>query len=429
MRRVFKTDYFRGLRGPQQAAPSMGEIGGYRLLSLLGTGAGSEVYEAQDPADGKLYALKVVNKKLPTDQRFIDQALNEHEIGSRINHPLVRRSLRVIRQGGLVGSGGQLLLLLELVDGTTLEDRRPRSRRMMIDLFRQVAIGLRAMHEAGIVHADMKPINILLENSGGLKIIDFGQSCPINTIKTRIQGTLDYIAPEQVKRREITPRTDIYNLGATMYWCVTDHHPPTALRLKMPMGPREDLADDVLYDPRKYNPHLPAALATLMLECLRPDPAERPPSMSEVIRRLELARHQVELERPRVKPPATPVVIDLASSDDAVAEALALAAVEPRTPARPASSTDAQAEPVPTAAELEAPVVAPPFGDPTEVDFLDEDALVAMLAEVNDPHQEIDFPFPAADDPGRDSKSMDTPRPGGTSQSALPKSIDYTPRR
>ncbi|MCX5662264.1 MAG: serine/threonine-protein kinase [Planctomycetota bacterium] len=424
----------------------MGEIAGYRILSLLGTGAGSEVFEVQDPADGKLYALKVVNKKTATDQRFVDQALNEHEVGSRLNHPLIRRSLRVIRHGGLVGTPSQLLLLLELVDGTTLELRRPRSRRMMVDLFRQVATGLGAMHEAGIVHADMKPINILLESGGGLKIIDFGQSCPINTVKTRIQGTLDYIAPEQVKRRQITPRTDIYNLGATMYWCVTDHHPPTALRLRMPVGTRQDLADDVLYDPRKYNPHLPAALATLMLDCLRPDPLERPGSMRDVIRRLDLARHQLEQERAGASPGKTlakgPVVIDLALSDDDVAEALAGAAIADTTAVSPAVEPSTTTANAPTDADVavdpadEAPFdpavdvadVPPPFGDPSEVDFLDEDALVAMLQQVNDPQQEIDFPFPAADDPGRVSKSMDALRPKAKG-SAQPESIDVVPKR
>jgi serine/threonine-protein kinase len=217
-------------------------------------------------------------------------------VGHRLDHPHLRKSLKIIRQGGLIGGGAtQVMLLLELIDGVTLEARRPRSRRLKVEVFKSVAAGLGAMHDAGLVHADMKPINIMLMNSGGLKIIDFGQSCPINTIKTRIQGTLDYIAPEQVKRGPITPRTDVYNLGATMYWSVTDRHPPTALRFRGTPGqrvPKE--VDKVLRDPREYNPHVPPALAGLILDCLHQQPEDRPASMKEVAFRLDLALHQIQ---------------------------------------------------------------------------------------------------------------------------------------
>lgn len=85
------------------------------------------------------------------------------------------------------------------------------------------------LHAVGYVHADMKPNNIVMTVTGDIRIIDLGQACKIGTIKERIQGTPDYIAPEQVHRREITPKTDIYNLGATMYWVLTQHHIPTAI--------------------------------------------------------------------------------------------------------------------------------------------------------------------------------------------------------
>jgi serine/threonine-protein kinase len=219
-------------------------------------------------------------------------------VGSRLDHPNLRKCLKVVKQGGLMAGGPtQLMLVMELVDGTTLEARRPRSRRLMIGVFRAVAAGLSAMHEAGLVHADMKPINILLTNSGGVKVIDYGQSCPINTVKTRIQGTLDYIAPEQVHRGAITPRTDVYNLGATMYWCVTDRHPPTALRLRGTPGQPMPVVDNVLHDPREYNPHLPPALASLILDCLQFDPADRPASMKDLDFRLEMALLQLENQK------------------------------------------------------------------------------------------------------------------------------------
>src|SRR5690606_35077399 len=109
-------------------------------------------------------------------------------------------------------------VLMEMVDGLTLEHYVPDNLIELCRIFQQTALGLHAMHEAGYVHADIKPNNILFMDDQRVKIIDFGQSCKADTVKDRIQGTPDYIAPEQVLRRAITPQTDVFNLGATMYW-------------------------------------------------------------------------------------------------------------------------------------------------------------------------------------------------------------------
>ena len=85
------------------------------------------------------------------------------------------------------------------------------------------------MHQMGYVHCDIKPNNILRNDKGEVKVIDFGQSCKIGTVKERIQGTPDYIAPEQVARRPITVQTDVFNLGATLYWALTGKAHPDAL--------------------------------------------------------------------------------------------------------------------------------------------------------------------------------------------------------
>src|SRR6201999_3313842 len=115
----------------------------------------------------------------------------------------------------------EIYVLMEMVDGMTLEQQHSEDIVVLCRLMQQVASGLLAMHKAGFVHADIKPNNILVTDDLHVKIIDFGQSCAVGTVKERIQGTPDYIAPEQVNRKPINQQTDVFNLGATLYWNLT----------------------------------------------------------------------------------------------------------------------------------------------------------------------------------------------------------------
>ena len=153
----------------------------------------------------------------------------------------------------------------------------------------RLGYALAHMHSRGFVHADMKPHNIVLRDDGSVKIIDLGQSCAVGTVKPRIQGTPDYIAPEQVHLRPITPKTDIYNLGATMYWTLTGAHIPTAL-------PKHDslvgsLDDHLIEKPkpiRELRPDLPEMLADVIMHSVEVESDRRPASMDAVADRLEL---------------------------------------------------------------------------------------------------------------------------------------------
>ena len=147
------------------------------------------------------------------------------------------------------------------------------------------------MHRAGYLHADMKPNNILVTPEGKTKVIDYGQSCHIGTVKNRIQGTPDYIAPEQVKRRKLTPETDVYNLGASLYWCLTDTHIPTLIPkdpTKTKFRIRNINLEEELIAPNELVPSIPAPLNNLIIQCLRTRPDERPGSMGDVKTRLEV---------------------------------------------------------------------------------------------------------------------------------------------
>jgi eukaryotic-like serine/threonine-protein kinase len=263
-------------------------IEGYRILREVGRGAASIVYLVQDPKTKQIWALKHVEKREPKDQRFLDQAEAEYKIAAALDHPSIRKVDRLIKKKSNLVSTRELFLVMEFVDGISEDRQPPRTFEKAVDIFTQVARAMAHMHSRGYVHADMKPNNIMV-TEGLARIIDLGQSCKIGTVKERIQGTPDYIAPEQVHRRPITPKTDIYNLGATMYWTLTRQHIPTALA-------KEDslvgsLDDAMIPRPKPaiaLNPRIHPKLNDLVMYCVEVDPEKRPPSMEEVADRLEL---------------------------------------------------------------------------------------------------------------------------------------------
>jgi serine/threonine-protein kinase len=145
------------------------------------------------------------------------------------------------------------------------------------------------MHALGFAHCDLKPNNILVNSEGEAKIIDFGQACKLGTVKERIQGTPDFIAPEQVRCQPVTVRTDVFNFGATLYWTLTGQPIPTLYTLKK--DENSFLVDEQITPPNQLNPAVPEPLANLVMECIRTNPLRRPPDMVELGRRLEIVQH------------------------------------------------------------------------------------------------------------------------------------------
>ncbi len=265
---------------------------GYEVLGTLGYGARSTIYQVRD-SEKKIFALKHVVRRVPTDQRFLDQAICEHEVASRFRYPSLRRSYKVIRQRRFIRTT-EISVIMELVDGESLEQHPIDDMMVVCGLIQQVSSGLHEMHTAGYVHADIKPNNIMVNAAKQVKIIDFGQSCPSGTVKERIQGTPDYIAPEQVLRRRITAQTDVFNLGATLYWLLTRKHVPT-------MIPKSDSGMEIRHSasvphPRELNPKVPPALSSLIMNCVEKKPDNRPESMIIFQERLDLAISQIPKE-------------------------------------------------------------------------------------------------------------------------------------
>lgn len=271
----------------------------YDVLECLGQGAKSTIYRVCDPTTQRIFALKHVIRDLQKDLRFVEQMEIEFEISRQFNHPNLRRSYELKIQKKMMLKVAEAFLLMEYVEGKPLDTHPPRTVLETIETFIQVARGLKAMHELGYVHCDMKPNNIIRSDAGVAKIIDFGQSCTIGTVKERIQGTPDFIAPEQVNRKPVTVQTDVYNLGATVYWCLTSKHIPTVYTVSK-KGDNSFLLENRIETPQDLNPKVPLSLSNLVMDCVAVRPQKRPADMEQVITRLELARHT--LTRPALSP-------------------------------------------------------------------------------------------------------------------------------
>ncbi len=262
----------------------------YEVIESLGEGARSKIYAVRDPNTRQIYALKHVVRTDAKDIRFIEQMETEFELCRQFTHANLRRAfdLKIVKT--ILLKVSEAFMVMEYVEGKALDVKLPPTMMGIIDTFIQVAQGMRAMHQMGYAHCDMKPNNILLSPTGLAKVIDYGQSCKIGTIKERIQGTPDFIAPEQVARRPVTVQTDVFNLGATLYWCITGRHIPTLYTVNK-KGENSFLLDATIDTPIDLNPRVPLAVSNLVMECVSTKPAKRPTDMDQVLSRLELGKH------------------------------------------------------------------------------------------------------------------------------------------
>jgi serine/threonine-protein kinase len=265
---------------------------GYSYVCTLGQGARSRIVQVAEIRTGRMFALKRIIRNDEDDDRFIEQGENEFSVASEIDHPAVRKCFQIRRVRKWMRIR-ELQILMEHVDGKTLEERRPTDLREIVRIFHAVADGLDGMHRAGYAHADMKPNNIMLASGGKVKIIDLGQSCPLGHVKRRIQGTPDYIAPEQVRRLPIERTTDVFNFGATLYWLLTGTAYPTILPSKKSATGIDLLPSREAVLPHLVNAEIPLALSTLVMDCCMESASDRPADMQKVLSRLMVAEHML----------------------------------------------------------------------------------------------------------------------------------------
>jgi serine/threonine protein kinase len=276
------------LQGPSSDDLVGRNIGSWQVESLIAEGGMGRVYRARS-ADGRQAALKLVKSDLAHDGVFRRRFDREASIAQRITHPHV---VPVLDSGE---HEGVPYLAQRLITGGSLGDKLEREGRLDIDfairMCEQVASGLDALHAAQLFHRDVKPANILLDEAETAYITDFGLAKDTQgSLLTRpgqTLGSLDYMAPEQVRGEQIGAATDVYGLGCVVFECVAGQ-PPFADR----QGMRVLWAhlQDEPPDPAAMRPELPPALGAALLRALDKDPEVRPASASQYAESLARAR-------------------------------------------------------------------------------------------------------------------------------------------
>ena len=201
-------------------------LAGYRVQELVGRGGMGVVYRAVDERLDRPVALKPIAPELAQDDRFRNRFLNESRLAAALDHPNV---LPIYDAGE---SDGQLYLAMRYVEGNDLKSLLDRDRMLTpqrtVAVLGQVADALDAAHRRGLVHRDVKPANILVDEDGHAYLTDFGitkQAGAASTETGEMVGTLDYLAPEQIRGEPVDGRTDSYALGCVLYECLAGEPP------------------------------------------------------------------------------------------------------------------------------------------------------------------------------------------------------------
>jgi serine/threonine protein kinase len=211
------------------ADPRIGsELLGYRIEAIIGRGGMSAVYRARHLSLDRNVALKILAADLAADERFRERFLRESKLAASIEHPHI---VPVYDAGKVDGS---LYIAMRYVEGTDLKALLRRSGALeparALTILAQLAEALKAAHEHGLVHRDVKPSNVLIDAEGSVYLTDFGLTKSVSdrsalTATGQIIGTVDYVAPEQIEGKPVDLRADIYSLGCLLYESLTGEVP------------------------------------------------------------------------------------------------------------------------------------------------------------------------------------------------------------
>jgi serine/threonine protein kinase len=263
-------------------------LGPYRIEGRLGQGGMGVVFRARHDGDGRTVALKVLRDELSADDEYKRRLAREARAAAEVDHP----NLAPVLEAG--EADGRVYLAIRYVDGRSLDERLrfdgPLDVADLVRLAADVGAGLDALHRQGIVHRDVKPANIMLATDGTAVLSDFGLAKGVAyTVLTKpgqILGTLNYLAPELLRKQPAGPMSDLYSFGCVLFECLAGKAPFAGRGLlRVGMAHLEEEPGD----PADGRDDVPEAVSWTVRQALAKDPARRPTGAGALARMLRLA--------------------------------------------------------------------------------------------------------------------------------------------
>ena len=272
------------------------KIAHYRVLKQLGGGGASEVYLAEDTRLHRKVALKLLHHTYTQDPVQLQRFQQEAEWTSMLSHP----NLLAIFEVG--ETDGTHYIATEFIDGMTLRkklDHGTLTVRESIEIAIAVVSALKVAHEMWIVHRDIKPENIMLHGDGFVKVLDFGvakltqpqSGAKAITLPRMVVGTLQYLAPEQVRAAGVDPRTDLWAVGVVLFEMIAGEAPFSGKSIVELFDSIIRKETPTLVSPR--NEVIPPYVSRIVERCLMKEPEERHQSTSELLADLKDAREEL----------------------------------------------------------------------------------------------------------------------------------------
>ena len=252
----------------------------YEVLEKIGTGGMSDVYKAKDHKLNRLVAIKVLKQEFSENENFVSKFRVEAQSTAGLMHPNIVNVYDVGDEDGIN------YIVMELVDGITLKKYIEKKQRLSVkesvSIAIQVAMGLEAAHNNGIIHRDIKPQNIMISRDGKVKVTDFGiaKAATSNTITSNVMGSVHYTSPEQARGGYSDAKSDIYSLGITLFEMLTGRVPyngetTVAIAIK---HIQEDLPS-----PAEFNDEIPISVEKIVLKCCQKSPDRRYQTAADLI--------------------------------------------------------------------------------------------------------------------------------------------------
>lgn len=259
----------------------------YKLEKKIGSGGMADVYKGTDTLLERTVAIKVLHQNFASDAAFVNRFKGEAQAAGKLNHQ------HIVNMYDVGFDQGWHYIVMEYVPGKTLKEIIKQHGKLPIKDAVEIAIaigeGLQQAHSIGIAHCDIKPHNILITETGNIKVTDFGIARAMNSSQTlmyatSVMGSAHYISPEQASGKSITGASDIYSLGVVLYEMVTGKVP---FQGDSPIGVALKHLRENCPRPSKLNPNIPPNLENIILKALEKDANNRFDTIDEMISALK----------------------------------------------------------------------------------------------------------------------------------------------